>query len=1259
MTTAQRTAAAVFLLLTALVVAAAGAWYGIPDSTLVSFLVKRIERAGDLRISYRDDARITRTLSPELSLHNLVIEDTRGRIHIESRSLNLQVSLPLLLTGRLDIPQLWIGESTIAVHREQADSPSRFELTVPALEPTLHDLRIAESVLRLDGEAYRIPQTSITEVSLRESADGIPELSSRVELGGELFDIKAVLPIRDNTQVHLLPFSLFIEGNIIDASIVGQVDLEPTTPVITGALDADLSDLERILEFSELDVPGELLLRARVTGPADRPALEDLSANWAGPEESTVTLKGRVANIAELGGIELDLSGEVPRMEWLTPFLPDSVRGLARTAVAARLTGDASRLNIDSLDFRTRTVDELELSLAGDLEVVQVTETPALANLDIKLAFNAPTTRAARVLLFDTVPELGAIEGTADVQSKGGDPSIEQIDIHTRDAKGIRADMSGRIESFPLDPDRPNRGYDIDVAMKAPQTSLITDQYDLDFPVPGPLDVTYRIQGDTQALQLNRIVLSAGEKRDSLLKATGHLLFRDWELQDPLDSLDIVLDMVSNTEILSAYAAQEPPPLNYRAHARVHTVDGVHRIDDFRLDSLPGEPLQVAEKGSADKVTFLPEISIQGIAIDSSVRTDDIATLNEFFRLDDAIPAAGSLQWRATVTGSNRKLLIDDVVLKAGKEPGFGLVARGRLGYVSADRKWQLEDTDLKVNGHAVNSRDLARALGYAFPDLGPVQATATVSDSHPGLGISTFNILVGEPGNPVLASTGSVNDLFGFRGVNMEAKLHLGEEEFGAFARKHELSDLGTVTGNMQLSDRDGSLGIDSLHIESSRREIFSLKIDGQFGDFGKPGTMAMNARMTARDMKLVGALLGRDWPDHGRVVFQGDITRPAKETLFNATLTSGKEEVVLALTGDFGSTPPKISGKLTARNFFVPDWAEARREKRARERKQEEDKPSAAARAPVFSREPLDVDWMKAVDLDLSVDVESFDREYSEAVSGNMHLVLKSGQLAAYPATLVYPEGEAHMSLRIAANDPLEAQLTFVGENLNPWKGLNIQGDTNGGMYEAEDATMNVNITLNTSGHTEHDLASNLQGDVYVSITEGQIAQSYTHLLFVDIVGWVSDQKKTRYDDVNCAIADYSIDNGVVSTDAFFMDTRRITIAGEGNIDLGKEEIDYVFIPKKKSRIIARAEPVKITGPLNDPKVTAIPAKSLAVTVGKMGTLLFAPYVVAGIVAGEYTSGAMKSGDEDTTACRDYVTGKRQKHKAQEKDPETDETE
>ena len=185
-----------------------------------------------------------------------------------------------------------------------------------------------------------------------------------------------------------------------------------------------------------------------------------------------------------------------------------------------------------------------------------------------------------------------------------------------------------------------------------------------------------------------------------------------------------------------------------------------------------------------------------------------------------------------------------------------------------------------------------------------------------------------------------------------------------------------------------------------------------------------------------------------------------------------------------------------------------------------------------------------------------------------------------------------------------------------------------------------------MSSSGKSPHDLAANAQGEFYVTMKHGKISQSKLHLLFVDVVGWASDQVKERYENINCAIADYSIEKGVVSTNAFFIDTRNITIAGEGTVDLGREEIDYHFIPRKKSRLIGKAEPVKISGALNDPSIEAVPVKSAALT---FGTLIFAPYVLAGMAAADFAHSKLDSGKGDEAVCANYA---RDLQKAREKE-------
>ncbi len=1243
----KRALVVIVISLCAALLGAVGVFLFADDARLISFLIKRLETATDTRIHYAADAAISRKAAPTLSLHELVIDDVEERYRIETGSLLVQISLPRLLVGQLDVERLWLGDTRIHVAQDRAASASPvaadqqaiIDLLALPLRPSVQDVQISQlSVLHEDGRVL-LPASRLSQGSLQlKPEQGALALSAQLEVGGESFALNASLsglnkgPIREP-----LPFSISAKGAIAEASAVGQIQLNQPAASVQATLNTRLPDLQRLPLETTVDIPGEVTAKAELSGNFEQLALMDLSADWTGPGQSSVRLSGRVGSVTEVEDIELSLAGQLDKAAWLAPVWPETIGPLDTAKVAAQISGNRSRLELRNVSLDARTADELDLSLTGQFGLANVLTAPESENIKVDLVFSAPTTRAARALLFDTIPELGPIKGRTEIRSTAGDPAFENIVVQTRDEQGIEVDLNGRIAQFPLNPDKPNKGYDLDVSMQATRTSVMAERAGLELPLNGALDLKYRIEGDTQALQLNQITLSARDTRATLLSATGQIRFREWDREDPLKAVDLVVDYSArDAGILRAWVEQEFPPLAYSAHARFHTVAGQHRIDDFRFTTAAGEPLVVSDTGSAERVTFLPEFSLEGIRIDSSMKTDDVARLNKLFKLDDKIPALGPLAFRATVTGTDRKLLIDDVLLTAGQESALRLETRGRLGYMSAARKWRLENTDLAVSADASSSQSLAAALGYRLPPLGPVQMRASVNDKDKTLGVEAIRIRVGDAARPVLRSQGSIGDLYAGSRIHLVTELNVGGRELAAFADRDALPELGAVTGRMVISDGNGTLGIDSLQLESTRKDLFSLYVDGQFDDFARPDTLELDSRMTARDMQLVGALLDRNWPDHGRVEFTGKLTRAGKTTGFNATLTSGIEKIDIALRGAFDKTPPQIKGKITAVNFFVPDLFEQERIRRA---ERHDTKTTSSAKEPVFSRTPIDVEWLKAVNLDLAVDIQSFDRTQSAAESARATISLKSGHLLVHPATLVYPKGEANLDVQLDARDALKLRFTMDGENLDPWRGLNLFASDSASAYKAENAALDVKISLGSSGDSPHQLASNLQGEFYAAVRNGKISQSKLRLLFVDVIGWAADLKEQRYDQMNCGVADFGVQQGVVTTDALFMDMPDITIAGEGTIDLGQERIDYVFIPKKKSRLIAKAEPVHVRGPLNDPRITAIPAKSLAVQAGKLGTLLFAPYVFAGILAGEYASGELKRGGDDASVCLKYL--------------------
>jgi uncharacterized protein involved in outer membrane biogenesis len=300
---------------------------------------------------------------------------------------------------------------------------------------------------------------------------------------------------------------------------------------------------------------------------------------------------------------------------------------------------------------------------------------------------------------------------------------------------------------------------------------------------------------------------------------------------------------------------------------------------------------------------------------------------------------------------------------------------------------------------------------------------------------------------------------------------------------------------------------------------------------------------------------------------------------------LTAGKTEVQAKLNTLFGTTLMQISGTITARKLFLWDLVE---------KDSEGEKKKASSNEPVFSREPIDFSWLKKVDLDIAIEVESFAQESFLANSAQLRVGLQSGLLSISPAGLVYPKGKLDMDLKLDARDHPRLTFKALGENLDPWRTLNIQQEK-----KRFAARLDIDVSLTTSGLSSHELAANSQGRIYITMQNGKVSAALIDLVFADIAGWAWKKTKGRkFDDIDCGVADYSIEQGIISTKAFILDFETGTITGGGTIDLGGEEVEYVLLPKKKSLRIYKADPVKIKGSLNDPQVKALPWKSAAST-------------------------------------------------------------
>jgi hypothetical protein len=1220
----------------AVLLALEAVWLMVSDTVLLAFVDEHLESSLAASISFQQPAKITRTLSPVLSVTSLVVVDNDERYRFRTDSLQVQISLPKLLLGKLDIARLWLGDTHVEfTHRDTSVGGGR--VTVNSFQPflsELHDVRISHLSIGSGGGETRLPRLGISELTIKHDADSDSLLvSSRVDAGKYPLDFHVTLAgISKTATTHRLPVAISLQGASMNLSANGHVEFSQALPRVEADVQGRVSDLKRFITgIDGLDVPGELTARARLTGPYNRIALETLSAKWQGPGRSMGELSGRIANINELAGFDLALHGRLGKADWLTPALPQSMGPLETAEFSAQLSGDYGQLALRAIRLEADDAHQLNINLAGQLDVTQGSGGPALENMDLALTFSAPTTRAARALLFENVPELGAVTGSALVRSQKGDPAFENVVVRTRDGKGIAVDLKGRIADFPLSAARPNQGYKLEVTMKATSISLMGERMGWQLPLSGPLDLKFRIEGDTRALQLNRIVLSGGSSNALKLGATGNLSFGEWDRADPLRSIDLNWRAdFADTKSLGAVLGRELPELGaFSAQGRLHTVAGSHRLDDLRLRMAEAAPLKVSLDGSARQVVFWPKPAIDGIRFTLFATSSDVARLNALFGWKKRIPAVGPVEARATISGNDRNLAVSDVTVTAGQADILLAEATGRLGSFGAASNWKLQDTDISVQLASTDSSALARTLGYRLPELGPLSGKARLHDIDNTLAMDAVELTIGNGTAPMVRLNGAIGDIVAARGVRAEVMLDIDSHHLAEFSGYPGLRDLNPLQGRMLISDSDGTLGIDSLHIETSQAPSSKLRLDGQFSDFRHLDTLLLNSRLTADDLQSIGKLFDRQWDPVGPVQVDIVVSKVANGIELKGSLTAGKLAGDADLIVDLTASPPHVSGTISAQQFFLPDLFPKTTGKRKHK----------AKTGPVFASTPIDFSYLKKADLDLAVDVSSADAARSEIESAKFKITLKSGDLTVNPAELLFPRGKLDFNLELLTRGKPRIHFKAYGENINPRQTLDMQA-ING--KTGFDANLDVDLQLTATGVSQHELVSSLDGDIYLTVMNGRMRRSLMDMLFVDLAGWTTSQLTTeKYIPLTCGVADYSIRDGLVSTNAFFLDSRNITISGDGSVDLVNERIDYVFLPHKKSRMILKADPVKVKGPLNNPSVEAIPWKSAATT---YGTLFFAPYIFVGLTVSDFLYGEV-SNDTTESPCLKYEKMHRQR--------------
>lgn len=410
---------------------------------------------------------------------------------------------------------------------------------------------------------------------------------------------------------------------------------------------------------------------------------------------------------------------------------------------------------------------------------------------------------------------------------------------------------------------------------------------------------------------------------------------------------------------------------------------------------------------------------------------------------------------------------------------------------------------------------------------------------------------------------------------------------------------------------------------------------IDGSIAQPMQAKGIALKLNADVPDLSKVAALAGASAPAVP-LTLQAEVkdTGPQRYALNNLAAKVADSDLAGSGEVNLAGTKPSVRFDLTSNNMDVTqlmpkDSAGA--------------KPAGgpaggssaggqkASDGRLFSNDPLPLDGLNAVDATGSYKAERLKAPMFEAQGVALNLTLKDGVLNAKPAVANLANGSLNGDITVnAKSKALSAKLDGKGVVLSDY--LQKAGITDV-VRRGGPTDLALDVTSNATSMRQ--LMAGLNGKMVLKVGEGELKEEYVRAMLprlADAVGALS--RATAKTKLHCVVTGIDFKAGVATPKAMLAETGSLTATGDGNINLGTEQLNLRIVPSSRDTGLAAAlPPVMVRGSLADPSFVPDPA---AVAKNLLGTA--AGVAALGPLA--LLSPALGSGGDDAvTACAKAV--------------------
>jgi uncharacterized protein involved in outer membrane biogenesis len=422
-------------------------------------------------------------------------------------------------------------------------------------------------------------------------------------------------------------------------------------------------------------------------------------------------------------------------------------------------------------------------------------------------------------------------------------------------------------------------------------------------------------------------------------------------------------------------------------------------------------------------------------------------------------------------------------------------------------------------------------------------------------IGVDSINFAI-EPDKPVrLDLTGKVDQ----HALTVKA-------ESGKLIHYFESAD--AVPAHLDITFADATLSMDSE---------LTLPIT--------QGAIDLTLQVEGEKLSTFNKTFYLDLPSLGPYSLGGEFhLEPEQLSLKEMEIAVGNSQLEGTLMVDKSGNKPRIdlglhSPLLQINDFNLQGWSP---EKQAipDEKKKTESEKQGQTEARV--RSVLSAEVLNSFDASVDIRIDQVRSGGDKLGAGKMKLTVENGQLRIEPLDLSVPGGSVNLGFRYKP----------VKENVD----LHLKAKVSRFDYgilarrikpdSPMDGKLFLDIGLDAVAKDLHGLLKTGKGHFDFALLPGNFDATVFDLWAVNLLDSVSKKMDDEPKSVlNCMLARFRLQDGVMKDQLIFMDTTRMSIDGEATIDFNKERITLEASPEaKKPEYFSLAVPVKVSGSFED---------------------------------------------------------------------------